>query len=235
MELSAKLQAARTESGMTQEQTAAHIGVTRQTLSSWENGKTYPDIVSLIKLSDLYRLSLDDLLNREDSADYIGFLDRAIAALKKRQKIYKVIEIAVLALLMLSGAVVFLSMDTGDPFDFFINGQYFFYLPFRVIVTPFVIFVISLMIGVDTSWREERWLLIPAVAGLFILTSNSVLNLPSYLQAVLSGNGAFKTAEGLLSLSWLVTETLMKFFAASGITAAGLGIGSAIRRSARAK
>ena len=54
---------------MTQEQTAAHIGVTRQTLSSWENGKTYPDIVSLIKLSDLYRLSLDDLLNREDSAD----------------------------------------------------------------------------------------------------------------------------------------------------------------------
>lgn len=36
--------------------------VSRQTISNWENGKSLPDIVSIIKLSDLYQISIDDLL-----------------------------------------------------------------------------------------------------------------------------------------------------------------------------
>ena len=62
MEISEKLKEARQKSGMTQDQVAEKIMVSRATVSHWENGKTLPDIVSLISLSDLYSISLDELV-----------------------------------------------------------------------------------------------------------------------------------------------------------------------------
>lgn len=62
MEISDRLKQARIQSGMTQEQVAEKVMVSRVTLSHWENGKTLPDIASLISLSDLYQISLDELL-----------------------------------------------------------------------------------------------------------------------------------------------------------------------------
>lgn len=62
MEIGSKLKTARTASGYTQEKVAEEIQVSRQTISNWENEKSYPDIVSVIKLSDLYNISLDELL-----------------------------------------------------------------------------------------------------------------------------------------------------------------------------
>ena len=62
MEIGKKLKDARIKSGMTQEAVAEEIQVSRQTISNWENEKSYPDIVSVIHLSDLYRISLDELL-----------------------------------------------------------------------------------------------------------------------------------------------------------------------------
>lgn len=62
MEIGKQLKEARIASGMTQEEVAEKINMTRQTISNWENEKTYPDIISIIKLSDIYSISLDDLL-----------------------------------------------------------------------------------------------------------------------------------------------------------------------------
>ena len=62
MEIGQKLKDARVASGLTQEGAAEKINVSRQTISNWENEKTYPDIISVIKLSDIYSISLDDLL-----------------------------------------------------------------------------------------------------------------------------------------------------------------------------
>ena len=62
MEISEKLKEARQNSGITQEDVANKIMVSRVTVSHWENGKSLPDIVSLISLSDLYSISLDELV-----------------------------------------------------------------------------------------------------------------------------------------------------------------------------
>ena len=62
MEISEKLKEARQNSGMTQEDVANKIMVSRVTVSHWENAKSLPDIVSLISLSDLYSISLDELV-----------------------------------------------------------------------------------------------------------------------------------------------------------------------------
>lgn len=62
MNISDKIKEAREKSGLTQEQVAEELLVSRQTISNWENGKTLPDIVSILNMSDLYQISLDDLL-----------------------------------------------------------------------------------------------------------------------------------------------------------------------------
>jgi transcriptional regulator with XRE-family HTH domain len=62
MEISERLKEARQNTGMTQDQVAEKIMVSRVTVSHWENGKSLPDIVSLISLRDLYSISLDELV-----------------------------------------------------------------------------------------------------------------------------------------------------------------------------
>lgn len=62
MEIKNVIREARQKAGLTQEEAAEKILVTRQTISNWENGKSLPDIDSVLKMSDLYRVSLDELL-----------------------------------------------------------------------------------------------------------------------------------------------------------------------------
>lgn len=67
MEIGQKLKTKRTEAGLSQEALAERIGVSRQTISSWENNRSYPDIGSILKLSDLYDVSLDELLKEDEN------------------------------------------------------------------------------------------------------------------------------------------------------------------------
>ena len=61
MELSSQIKKYRTELGLSQEELAEKVYVTRQTVSNWETGKSYPDIHSLLLLGTLFDLSLDQL------------------------------------------------------------------------------------------------------------------------------------------------------------------------------
>lgn len=51
----------RTQHGMTQEEVAERIGVSRQSIAKWEKGDTLPDIDSCIRLADLFGVSLEML------------------------------------------------------------------------------------------------------------------------------------------------------------------------------
>ena len=62
MEVSTQIRKYRTNIGISKEQMAEQIFVTRQTVSNWETGKSYPDIHSLILLSSLFNVSLDQLI-----------------------------------------------------------------------------------------------------------------------------------------------------------------------------
>lgn len=62
MELPEQLKANRERLGLSQEDVAHEIYVSRQTMSSWENGKTYPDVQSLLLLSQLFGVSIDELV-----------------------------------------------------------------------------------------------------------------------------------------------------------------------------
>lgn len=65
MDISKCIKDARQKKNMNQEDLAEQLGVTRQTISSWETGKSYPDIISVIKMSDIFDISLDKMLKED--------------------------------------------------------------------------------------------------------------------------------------------------------------------------
>ena len=113
MEIEKKLKEARTNAGLTQEQVAEKIMVSRQTISNWENGKSLPDIVSILNLSDLYQISLDELLKGDT---------------KMKEKIEKDVKVAkdnkrlilTTAILIFAVAIIYLiSIFVGGEFHDF--------------------------------------------------------------------------------------------------------------------
>ena len=66
MELGKRITEIRKQNNMTQEDLAETLHVTRQTISNWENGKSYPDLESLVLISKQFDISVDMML-KEDS------------------------------------------------------------------------------------------------------------------------------------------------------------------------
>ena len=62
MEVGKQIRKFRQDLNLSQEELASKIFVTRQTISNWENGKNYPDVNSLVMLSQLFNTSLDILV-----------------------------------------------------------------------------------------------------------------------------------------------------------------------------
>ena len=73
MTFSEKLMDLRRKAGLSQEQLADRLGVTRQSVSKWESGTAMPELVKLISLSDIFGVSVDylvkDYLEEPESAD----------------------------------------------------------------------------------------------------------------------------------------------------------------------
>ncbi len=81
MAFSDNLQFLRTRQNLTQEQLAEQMEVSRQSVSKWESGLSYPEMDTLLKLCELFRMDMDTLLRgdaaqalAEDSAGYDRFM-----------------------------------------------------------------------------------------------------------------------------------------------------------------
>lgn len=62
MELGKQIKKYRAEANLSQEELADKVFVSRQTISNWENDKNYPDIKSLVLMSEVFQVSLDKLI-----------------------------------------------------------------------------------------------------------------------------------------------------------------------------
>lgn len=99
MEIRKKLKNARIEAGLTQEKAAEKIDVSRQTISNWENEKSYPDIISVIALSDLYSVSLDELLKgNQKMAEH---LEESTNVVKSNKKLTGAILLNIILMILL--------------------------------------------------------------------------------------------------------------------------------------
>lgn len=94
MEFSAQIKKYRAEMNLSQEELAEKIYVTRQTVSNWENDKSYPDIHSLLLLSSLFHVSLDQLIRGDIEMMEREILEEEVKKFNKYGTIYSVLLIA---------------------------------------------------------------------------------------------------------------------------------------------
>ena len=83
MAFSDNLQFLRARQGLTQEQLAEYLDVSRQSVSKWESGLSFPEMDTILKLCDLFSVSMDTLLRgnasaqaQADTAGYDAFMNR---------------------------------------------------------------------------------------------------------------------------------------------------------------
>ena len=78
MTFAQKLKQMRTRAGMSQEKLAERVGVSRQAITKWETDKGAPDMDNLMALSDLFGVSVDELLGREARRPSEGYLYESV-------------------------------------------------------------------------------------------------------------------------------------------------------------
>lgn len=91
----------RLDNNMTQSEYADKFGVTRQTVSSWENGKSLPDLQMIITICNTYNLSLDSLLNED--REYVNKIDMSQKFVRISKKILPILFIVVCVYLIALG------------------------------------------------------------------------------------------------------------------------------------
>lgn len=104
MELSEQLKKYRKQEQMTQKDLASRLNVSDKTISSWETGRTYPDISLLINLSSILKISLDDFLKGD--SETVEKIDKDL----KLKRVYKCLLIGLaFVLVIVGGGLTFLA------------------------------------------------------------------------------------------------------------------------------
>ncbi len=85
MELGNHLFYARKKQGLSQEEVAEKLGVSRQTISKWETGETLLDIRQAKRLAGLYHLTLDELIDFDlDVREVVEVIERTSEAVEEK-------------------------------------------------------------------------------------------------------------------------------------------------------
>lgn len=208
MEIGTLIKAARKNSGLTQEQAAEALDVSRQTLSNWENGKTYPDIISVITMSDLYSVSLDYLLKEETSMkqSYREYLEESTNTVKSKERNGKLLLIlttlAIWAVSLLCVGLVYAGADASG-----------YSLIVIWMVLPVTFLITSIMVGKNNYFGRY---MCTYPLGISIIYTLSSIATSAVSQNTISGSSVFWPSFMKLPIGLLVSF-------------AGLGIGLLIR------
>ena len=153
MQIGDKILKARKNTNLTQNQLAQMLGVTRQSVSNWENNRAYPDIVSVIKISDICKISIDSLLKNDE--EMIRHLEESTNTVKTKGKYIKIIE----SILFVTAWLVCLAVLYFTRYEYQMVVNIVLYC-----IMPLVIIVISTLIG-SNYWVNEK-VFIPYVFGI---------------------------------------------------------------------
>ena len=96
MELGSQIRKRRQTLGLSQDQLAERVYATRQSVSNWENGRTCPDIKSLLLLAEVFSVSLDDLVKGDIVEMKKQIDEQEKAAFRRDSNIFTALFIAML-------------------------------------------------------------------------------------------------------------------------------------------
>lgn len=115
MEFHNKLYHLRKQIGLSQEELANRLHVSRQTISKWEVGESTPDMEKLIALSDLFEISLDELVmdktpvsagEASGKSEIVHVVNEKLLTVENKQKAKKGLKIAATVL----GIILFIDV-----------------------------------------------------------------------------------------------------------------------------
>jgi len=183
MEIGSKLKNARNEKGITQEQAAEFLGVSRQTISNWENNKSFPDIISVIKMSDLYSVSLDHLLKEEKdmSQNYQEFLKESTDTVKAKNNLGIIILLTTYFVAWIAMMILF----WGYGSKMIEETE----MIFKFVVLPLFLFVVSILVAVNGYFGKAKWFFVSVAATTFAFipyTETSIVNLEKQTNLMIS-------------------------------------------------
>lgn len=120
-----KLKSERKNKGWSQEDLAEKLFVSRQSVSKWENGQNYPSIEIIIKLSDLFGVTIDELLRSDEELKEKVIKDSKQLAYPKLKFTFDVVFLLGVALLIIKLGILILNKLT--PLDITLMGGSFFW------------------------------------------------------------------------------------------------------------
>ena len=112
MELAEQLKKHRAHAGLSQEDVANQIYISRQTLSNWETGNTDPDVQSLLLLSNLFDVSIDELVKGD-----LMTMNEKVSNDSKTLKHCSWAMVVFLVLMLVAGMIAIIVRDIGPLFD----------------------------------------------------------------------------------------------------------------------
>ena len=164
MDIGGKIKKSRTDAKITQEQAAQALGISRQTISNWENERSYPDIVSVLKMSDLYSVSLDYLLKGEGPMkDYLDYIEESTNAVKGKTRLSKLLLVLSYLVIWAFNIMASWRFSAGSITEAQAGGV-------QWLVLPAVTIILSLLIGKNNYWGKHKWL-VPIGFGLMLMLS----------------------------------------------------------------
>ncbi|MCI8818233.1 MAG: helix-turn-helix transcriptional regulator [Oscillibacter sp.] len=171
MELGEKLRQARLERRLTQEALAERLGVSRQTVSNWENNRSYPDVMSVIALSEEYSISLDDLLKGD--RNMLVHLEESTNVVRSRQRLTVAVLLTAYLVIWAAAVLFFWLRRPVDAMGYSLIVLYF--------LLPVSTLVLSALLGRDTGWRRGWWALL-FFGILFFLAEYGTFSLANMLE-----------------------------------------------------
>ena len=164
MDIGGKIKKSRTDAKITQEQAAQALGISRQTISNWENERSYPDIVSVLKMSDLYSVSLDYLLKGEGPMkDYLDYIEESTNTVKSKTRLSKLLLVLSYLVIWAFNIMASWCFSAGSITEAQAGGV-------QWLVLPAVTIILSLLIGKNNYWGKHKWLA-PIGFGLMFMLS----------------------------------------------------------------
>lgn len=146
MDFGSQVKKLRTAKGLTQEQLAQKLNVSRQTISSWENNRNLPDLEMVVTIAKIFQLSLDQLI-LGDSTMTTKLVNDGSEVRKMR------ISLIATVIMILSGISCFLlSAAIGSTIDS--NGVL--HEPFFLIPIGYLFILIGLISGFLYLFRKLR-------------------------------------------------------------------------------
>ena len=173
MDFGKKLQALRKQKGLTQEELAKSLYVSRTAISKWESGRGTPSIESLKSISSFFSVTVDELLSSEQILN-IAEEDRSKAINRFRDLIFGIVDICALLFLFLplfassvGGEIVASSLLNLIEISIYLKVIYY--------VVTFLIFSFGVVILVLQNLSSVVWIKMKFAISIFLSLTAVVL------------------------------------------------------------